>query len=485
MQKHLYRFLIVLMLLPFMLQAQVLTFTPEQMRSDLAYLNKYLRKWHPSYYACTPRPAMDAFYQALSDSCHSPATMNQFRTRLRQAVNKVGCGHMGVSAPADYNPAVLPELIPLDVWICDNRLYVRNYRGADSLLEPGDEVLSINGIPASEILLRTAELAFSDGTNLTHKTASVQQSFPVFYYFAFGPLHRFRVEFKTLTGQTGTAEFVSVPQSNAPQPFMGFVHDSTNLLLKGDGLALYRLDAGLNAALIDIDRFKGKKHRQTYRQMFRTLRLHDTRQLVVDLRNNGGGGVFKGNSFLSYLLNPAVRGFNFSRRPNLLALNPKFRTGFWPRVTPVLFILNPLQYPGKGGWHHVFPFFRKGRSHFDGQVFVLANGGSFSMAAYSTTYLKYKRGAVVVGEETGGGVEGSRGMNYGEIVLPNTGMRVGLNIYRVRHNVKNTGPGGGVLPDFPVSYSIQDRLQQCDLEMEVVRRLMEDGGQKPEVSNER
>jgi hypothetical protein len=472
MHKIIIRLILALIFLPVTLYSQVLTFTPTQMRADLEYMNRYLRKWHPSYYTYTPESEMNAFYRMISDSCYDTLTLNQFRTKLRQAVNKVGCGHMNVENPDNYNPTVLPELIPLDVWITGNRLHVRKFRGDSLLLTPGNEILSINGVSSAEILKRTTELVFTDGYNTTHKVYGVEQVFPIYYYFVFGPTPGFLVEYKSFGGEMGTVGFASVPQTNKPELNQGNPVDSSKILIQGDGLALYSIDSIRNAARIDIDRFQGKNHRRSYRQMFRYLRLNDIDNLVVDLRNNGGGGVFKGNNFLVYMLKPSVRGLNLSRRPNLTAFNPKFNTGFMTRITPVLFMLNPLQYPGKGGWHHFFPFIRKGRNHFNGQVYVLANGGTFSMASYSTTYLKHKCDAIVIGEETGGGEAGSRGMVAGDIILPNTGLKVMLNVYQVRHNLRTEDTGHGVLPDFPLNYTIEDRLQQKDLEMEIVRKLI-------------
>jgi hypothetical protein len=473
MPKRIIRLIWILIFLPPTLSSQVLTFTPTQMRADLETMNRYLRKWHPSYYTYTPDTEMNAFYEMLSDSCYDTLTLNQFRTRLRQAVNKVGCGHMNVSNPDTYDPAVLPELIPLDVWITGEQLYVRKYRGEGGFLNPGDEILSINGVSAAEILERTEELVFTDGYNTTHKIYGVEQVFPIYYYYVFGPTAGFQIERKSTTGETAKVEFAPVPQTNKPELNPGNPVDSTRILIQGNGLALYSMDSVMNAALIDIDKFLGKKHRQSYRQMFRYLRLNDIDHLVVDLRNNGGGGVFKGNNFLAYMLKPWIRGLNISRQPNLTMFNPKFKNNFMSRITPLLFMLNPLEYPGKGGWHHFFPFFRKGRNHFNGRIYVLANGGTFSMASYTTNHLKHKRGAFVIGEETGGGEAGSRGMVSGDIILPNTGLKISLNVFQVRHNLKIEDSGHGVMPDYPVTYSIEDRLQQKDLEMELVRKLIQ------------
>ena len=76
--------------------AQGVTLTPEQMKEDLTYLNKYLKKWHPSYYAYTKKETMDAYYTCLKDSCTMATSASDFRTMVRKAVNKIGCGHTSV-----------------------------------------------------------------------------------------------------------------------------------------------------------------------------------------------------------------------------------------------------------------------------------------------------------------------------------------------------------------------------------------------------
>jgi C-terminal processing protease CtpA/Prc len=248
--------------------------------------------------------------------------------------------------------------------------------------------------------------------------------------------------------------------------------DSVNCVIKGNAVALYKTDFDGSTRVIDIDNFNGAKQGKTFRQIFKHLRKNQIKNVVIDLRNNGGGSVFKGNKLLGYLLDAPIRPLVISRKPNLTFINPRFKGGFLERITPILFTLNPLQYPNKNGWNHCFLFFKKYRNHFDGNVYILTNGGTFSMASYVATYLKYKKQAVIVGEETGGSEYGSRAMAAGHIKLPNSEVKVQLNIYQMTHLIGIEDKGHGLLPDYAIEYSIDDKLVNRDLEMEKIRALI-------------
>ena len=49
--------------------AQNRKLNPQQMKEDLDYLNKYLKKWHPAYYDYTNKEQMDAYYSLLKNNC--------------------------------------------------------------------------------------------------------------------------------------------------------------------------------------------------------------------------------------------------------------------------------------------------------------------------------------------------------------------------------------------------------------------------------
>lgn len=117
--------------------------------------------------------------------------------------------------------------------------------------------------------------------------------------------------------------------------------------------------------------------------------------------------------------------------------------------------------------------FKPYRKHnFDGEVYVLANGWSFSSASMAASYLKHKGGAAVIGVETGGCETGNCGGGYPLLVLPNTRIKVRFPLNYVRYELDRPQLGRGVLPDWPVTYRAEDYLQRQDLEMLRLYKLL-------------
>jgi hypothetical protein len=456
-----------------MAHAQNAELTPQQMKADLDYLNKYLKKWHPTYYAYTPKAQMDSFYTRLKDSCTTTTPTIEFRTTLRKAINQVHCGHMGVFGTKNMSSKAIDSmpLLPLKVWVLNNRLFIKTFPESDSELTLGDEILAINGEKTDELIRKMSELAVADAFNTTHKAYSIEVNFYVYHFFIYGKQNNYAL---TIKNKMGVVSTVNIKGKTEKEAFKRekIVIDSANCVIKGNSVALYKTAFDSSTMIIDIDNFNGSKQGRTFRQIFKYLRKNKTKNLIVDLRDNGGGNVFRGNKFLTYILDQAILPMVFSRKPNLTILNPRFKAGFGERSAPLLFMLNPLQFPSKNGWNHCFLFFKKYRNHFDGNVYVMTNGGTFSMASYVAAHLKYKQNAVIVGEETGGSEYASRGLASGNIQLPNSKFKVHLNVYKLTHQIGITDSGHGLLPDFNTPYSIEDKLSNRDLEMEKIKALI-------------
>lgn len=442
------------------------------MQHDLKYLDKHLRRWHPTYYTYADRQQMDIHYRALTNEIDSAKTLSDFRSIVRRAVTKVGCGHMGVKMPKGTPTTDSLMLMPLQVYCIKNQLFVRAYSENDSLLTVGDEILSINQVKTDSIITRLAEIETSDGYNTTGKTAWMEQLFNVYHSLVFGIPDSYIIVKKDGQNIVSTVTITPRKFSSSITLFAHHRPDSTDLVIKGNGINLYKTATDSKTAIIDLKNFDGKGQCRSYRKMFRHIRENNIENLIVDLRDNGGGSVFKGNAFLSYFRKPLIFGPVFSRKPRFVALNPNFKTNFWERITPILFLGIPFQYPNRDGWNHYIPFVRKFRNHYSGRTYVITNGRSFSMAAYVASVLKHKENAFTVGEETGGSVYASRGMAGGYIRLPNSKLDVYINIYQLKYGKRTEDNGFGVLPDLPVDYSINERMRRIDKEMEVIKKAI-------------
>ncbi len=112
------------------------------------------------------------------------------------------------------------------------------------------------------------------------------------------------------------------------------------------------------------------------------------------------------------------------------------------------------------------------KNHFNGNVYVLTNGLTFSASTLFCNAVKGQSNVTLVGEETGGGWHGNSGIMIPDIILPETKLKVRLPFFRLvqyDHVPKN---GTGVIPDILVNPTVKDVRSNVDRKMEVVKEMI-------------
>jgi C-terminal processing protease CtpA/Prc len=92
-------------------------------------------------------------------------------------------------------------------------------------------------------------------------------------------------------------------------------------------------------------------------------------------------------------------------------------------------------------------FHPKKKNHFDGQVYILTGGNSFSATTLFTQKLKPQDNVTLVGEETGGGAYGNTAWIIPDVTLPETGVRFRLPLLRLVIDKNIPKDGKGVQPE--------------------------------------
>ena len=111
---------------------------------------------------------------------------------------------------------------------------------------------------------------------------------------------------------------------------------------------------------------------------------------------------------------------------------------------------------------------------FDGKIFVITDGGTFSSGTSLAVFLKELGHAIVVGEETGGRYEGFVAGSSEEVTLPNSGAKV----YIPRYNMVNLTAisqktsNRGLLPDHEVTYTPEEKISGIDKERKLIDSLI-------------
>lgn len=445
----------------------------EEAKADLAYLHKYFKRFHPDPFKYISRDSLSSLSLRLQNNIRDSITVTQLRLLIRQYLSKIGCGHIGVSPEKSKVKAPDKNILPLDVFVSGEKVFLASSLNSDSTIKPGDEILSIDQNNSTIVLNKLMSISFSDGYNTTFKLHTLnKKQFRYFYSFAYGYNDSYDILYRNTKGEERSAILKGIPVSSDT---LIEKKEKKELIFSSNNISLRKDVENNSLFILDIDRFLGKKWRKTLRKSIKHLRKKNATDLIIDLRNNGGGSIIKGINLLSRTMNKPIA-IGIDRRPNLLPLNFRLKMGFWQRITPLTFLTIPTKLIRHWKLRHFFIGIPRPFNRYKGNVYVLVNGGSFSMSSICASYLKYKRKAIIIGEETGGNKTGSNAMNSGKLILPNSKANITIPLYHIYYNPTLHNDGKGVEPDHKINYEINDVLNKRDLEMEKVRSLIRDKG---------
>ena len=128
-------------------------------------------------------------------------------------------------------------------------------------------------------------------------------------------------------------------------------------------------------------------------------------------------------------------------------------------------------------WPGLRQFSPKNKNRFKGKVYVLLDGGSFSSTTEFASIIHHHKRATFVGEESGGNYHTNTSGIMPILVLPHTKIRIRMGLLQYRIEAGDYPKGQGILPDYPVSYTIEDVLQKRDVVLDKTLDLIKQASQ--------
>jgi hypothetical protein len=436
-----------------------------KLKEDADVFRKVTLAMHPAIGIYEPRTYYVKLFDKFVDDLRDSLTEKQFRIRLKLLADHLHCGHTEVlysnayyreikRLPANFSPYVfIPQ---------GNRIFVlaNLNRKRDSTLKKGTEILAINGIGADSMLRYSKRFISSDGFNQTARDYYIRLSFNAYMVSLFGRPDTFTVVYLK-DNKRDTLRYTSFRSKSIPDLSLGPRDDSLFRRYRRSGIKYRYLDSEQTTMMMKVERFSPRGENKAYRRIFRRLQKSNSRNLILDLRNNGGGSLLNAYRLLTYLvdtvrtqtLRTCIRNYPYRKytRGNLFF---KFTRFAYSLI-------------GKKRTTHDTDFFTytihpRTKNHFNGKLVVLINGGSFSASALVAAYLRDRHRAVFIGEETGGAQEGCNAGITPYYKLPNTKIRVRMPAFRVLNDVCTSVTGRGIIPEYKIEYSLQDIMLRRD-----------------------
>src|SRR5436309_904136 len=140
-------------------------------QSDFDLLQHALEEAHPGLYRYSSKVKMDRMFTAERAKLNRPMSRMQFREVVAQTLASIRCGHTSLGGDGEMDAAFksAPQF-PLSILIEGHRVMVLlNDTADDATIQPGMEIIDINGHKSTDLLERFYRVTSADGDIETGK----------------------------------------------------------------------------------------------------------------------------------------------------------------------------------------------------------------------------------------------------------------------------------------------------------------------------
>lgn len=456
------------------------TYPAAALQEDLKVLWDILEEGHGGLDRYTPASVLKKRFDEAGAGLAVPMTELDFYLRILPLVADIKDGHTRaqVSPPAGSFLDDQPIGLPAGLRFLGAKAYVFRNLSPEAGLEEGAELLAVNGMPMGEVLEDLLPLIPSDAGIRTRKLHLLE--FPA----VFGRLFALRFGrpesyvLRLRLRHSREVEEIAVPGIKGK--------DVARILLERYPDAArrrpaYELAFRGPAAVLTVRSFGDDPEDgslpfpEFLKSSFRALEEKGITKLAIDLRGNGGGLDEYGKLLFAHVMD---RPFLYYR-----ALETKKDRYDLFRFTDESAadaedLAKPLRKNARGGFDiigHPNGGIQNSREpRFAGRVAMLIDGGSSSTTGETAAIFRYHKKAVFFGEECGAGAASSSGFLI-TATLPNTRLQIRIPLALYTMAVDGSPKDRGLVPDFPVTPTIEDLLAGRDPVMDRALLFLEEG----------
>lgn len=381
-----------------------------------------------------------------------------------------------------YQHAVSPDF-PVDYWVEGDRAYVLKNKSTDSTFAVGDEIISVNRVPAKDIIREAKAAQSRDGYGETFPYYFLNlYTFEDIAWRVFDVKPPYKFEIAHPDGRLTSHIVTRKPRPknlNASLPAIqkSDTEKKEEELKKSRRLEV--LDSLPSTAILTVHGFGYEDAYEFHKQAFKGIAEKKIKSLIIDIRGNPGGNLLNAVDLMSYLTDTTFyvnrQSWAKLRNPN----NPSFAQYFESSTKQLLTDNTKFLYKKAGKYYFetggMGPQQSKKENIFKGKLYLLTGGFTFSAGALFAAAVKEQLEATFIGQETGGGQAGCSGGIIQTLTLPYTKLRVGFPLFRVLSVSGKPLKGRGVLPDYPITYHWKEKSEGRDLELEMALELIKKG----------
>ena len=468
----------------------------ENLKEDVDFAQRKLEKLHPKLYWYISKEALNYQFDSLKTTIQKPLKPNEFYQKLAPVIAKVKEGHLRLYS---YDKRLTKKEIKdlekqkgllsrYNFTIDNDRIFVKDNADKIPNMNLGTEILTIKDIPVKDLLDKYKPLVNSDGDNTTFQKYSMARRWPSFFTTEYGILDsvkieaKFQNEIKTfyIHREKITKEEkkkTELQNKKLTKSETGKTKDY-NIVTKSFNRDLQFPTKDSTIAYLKIKTFSGTFSKKFYKQSFANLKKSPAKYLIIDVRDNLGGSLSEIHNLYSYLVAEEFKFVDGEVTSRSAMLQADYFSHVPPFAKPIAVITYPFYLLAsalsikKIDDHFYFKSIgtfalkKPKEDHFEGKIYVLINGSSFSASSLISSKLKDSKRAFLVGEETGGANDGTVAGRYSTKKLPNSKLKLPIGLMLIQPDIEFTKTKKGVLPDYEIIPTLEEILKKKDVQLQ-------------------
>ena len=454
----------------------------DKLKMDLQILKKNLETVHAGLYNYHSEAEWDVIFKNLESNITSDLNSMDFYARVGKLIELIGDVHTEIEPPEIFYDSLnqVWPVFPISVQWVNEKLYTLWDFSEEHSIPVGSEILSINKLSSKEIFESIRSYVPRDGYNLTspsHSLSGIFGQFRNYYAALYGRPSIFELELKLGDGQLQSRTIKARPY----QAIFDQFEAQRSLIPKSKKDRDLTFELKGNTGILSVQSFhpgqikeNGQQFKAFFKQAFKQLQEANANRLILDLRGNGGGHESVFIELFRYLTDQPFQVYK-----RLYTITNKIpNPAYYLEQRAIKMVEKELM---KTTIHEEDLFLLKPEigtkvikpkpNPFKGDLIVLIDGKSSSAAGDFTGLLKANSKAVFVGEEAGGNPYINTAGTSFTLVLPNSGLQIIIPTLAYEIKLEGVNKGRGMLPDYPISPSISDIIQNKDVVLEFALSL--------------